>query len=310
MADLTILGSVNLDVVLRVASLPRPGETVSATGSDHYLGGKGANQAVAAARSGVNLEFYACLGDDEDGAWLISELEVLSVPSGDIEKLPSMRSGRAYICVDAAGENHIVVDAGANAQLKVVPPKRADAKVVLSQLETPIETTLAYCASLAGSNTTAVLNAAPAILRARDDLFHVMNIIVMNESELAFYAEIESLPEDIEDITRIARTLLSRADQVIIVTCGAAGALAISRNHLHVTPARRTKARDTTGSGDCFCGTLCARLAVGDQLDAAMQYASIAASLSVEKDGAAASMPSREDVELIIFEMESEEVPG
>ena len=134
---------------------------------------------------------------------------------------------------------------------------------------------------------------------ARDSLFALTDILILNESELAFYAGREVLPEDVEDITVLARELIAHKDQVIVLTCGAAGALAITQDGLDFTPARLTKVRDTT-----------ARLAAGAELDQAIYFASVAASLCVEKNGAAASMPSLEDVELAIFEMTAAEVSG
>lgn len=310
MTDLIILGSVNLDVVLRVRALPKPGETIATRSVDQFLGGKGANQAVSASRSGAETMFHACVGDDAQGEWLISELQGHSVSVERIGIEAGERSGRAYVCVDDAGENHIVLEAGANNLLEFDQAVSKSSRVVLSQLETPISTTRKFFLSALDAGVKTVLNAAPAVFEARTGLFPLADILVVNESELAFYAGVDRIPEDIEDITRIARALISREGQVIIVTCGAAGALAISLTGFDVTPARRTRAKDTTGSGDCFCGALCARLSMGDDLSTAMQYASVAASLSVEKEGAAASMPSRTDVELIIFEMQPEEIPG
>jgi len=310
MSKLDILGSVNLDVVLRVDDLPRPGETMHALQSDRYLGGKGANQAVSAARTGADLRFRACVGDDEDGTWLTAQLAAHAVTPVDVEVIAGEASGRAYVCVDQAGENLIIVHAGANDRLSLTADPVEPSRVALAQLETPIASTVDFFRTHRDRGTITVLNAAPAVAEARDSLFALTDILVLNESELAFYAGREVLPEDVEDITMLARELIAHENQVIILTCGAAGALAITRNGLDFTPARLTKVRDTTGSGDCFCGALCARLATGAELDQAIYFASVAASLSVEKNGAAASMPSLEDVELAIFEMTAAEVSG
>ena len=310
MTALEILGSVNVDAVLRVRELPRAGETVHALAFDRFLGGKGANQAVSAARSGAELRFHACIGDDEDGEWLMSQLQAHSVPVSNVEPVPGASSGRAYVCVDQHGENLIIVDAGANARLGLRGGTLEPSKVVLAQLETPIPSTVEFFTKHRDLGALTVLNAAPAIAEARDALFPLTDILVLNESEMAFYAGIEALPEDVEDITTLARALISHREQVIVLTCGAAGALAITWNGLDFTPARLTKVRDTTGSGDCFCGALCARLAEGDALNQAIQFASVAASLSVERDGAASAMPAREDIELAMFEMTAAEMPG
>lgn len=310
MSKLNILGSVNLDIVLRVHDLPRPGETVHATQSERYLGGKGANQAVSAARTGADLRFRACVGDDEEGNWLTAQLAAHAVTPADIEVIAGEASGRAYVCVDQAGENLIIVHAGANDRLSLTTEPVEPSRVALAQLETPIASTVDFFRTHRDRGTITVLNAAPAVAEARDSLFALTDILILNESELAFYAGREVLPEDVEDITMLARELIAHENQVIVLTCGAAGALAITKDRLDFTPARLTKVRDTTGSGDCFCGALCARLATGVELDQAIYFASVAASLSVEKNGAAASMPSLEDVELAIFEMTAAEVSG
>ena len=310
MSKLDILGSVNLDIVLRVHDLPRPGETVHATQSERYLGGKGANQAVSAARTGADFWFRACVGDDEEGNWLTAQLAAHAVTPADIEVIAGEASGRAYVCVDQAGENLIIVHAGANDRLSPTTEPVEPSRVALAQLETPIASTVDFFRTHRDRGTITVLNAAPAVAEARDSLFALTDILILNESELAFYAGREVLPEDVEDITMLARELIAQENQVIVLTCGAAGALAITKDRLDFTPARLTKVRDTTGSGDCFCGALCARLATGAELDQAIYFASVAASLSVEKNGAAASMPSLEDVELAIFEMTAAEVSG
>ena len=281
-----------------------------ALGSDRFLGGKGANQAVSAARAGAELRFHACVGDDEDGNWLIAQLTGHSVPVSDIQSVAGEASGRACVCVDQAGENLIIVHAAANERLGLAGRLFEPGKVALAQLETPIAATVDFFRMHRDQGAITVLNAAPAVAEAQESLFPLTDILVLNESELAFYAGREVLPEDVEDITTLARELIAHKDQVIVLTCGKAGALAITLGGLDITPARLTRVRDTTGSGDCFCGALCARLAAGDELGRAIYFASIAASLSVEKDGAAASMPRREDVELAIREMTAVEVSG
>lgn len=144
MSKLDILGSVNLDIVLRVHDLPRPGETVHATQSERYLGGKGANQAVSAARTGADLRFRACVGNDEDGEWLTAQLAAHAVTPADVEVIAGEASGRAYVCVDQAGENLIIVHAGANDRLSLMAEPVEPSRVALAQLETPIASTVDF----------------------------------------------------------------------------------------------------------------------------------------------------------------------
>jgi ribokinase len=295
--DVCVLGSINLDNVCRVAHLPAAGETLMADSFESFAGGKGANQAVAAATWGTATALIGAVGCDEAGELLIAHLESRGVDVSGVARLPDSPSGQAQICVSPAGENMIVVVGGANravtrAQVEAAGVGRC--KVFLSQLETPLDAIGALFASRAGREGVTILNAAPAVEAARE-LFPMADVVVVNQGELALYAG-GAEPAEARAAILPARRLISRQGQTIIVTLGAAGALAVTaQSHTEVAgcPAR---VADTTGAGDCFCGVLAAALAEGRPLAEAVALANQAAALSTERPGAAVASTLRADV--------------
>jgi ribokinase len=293
-----VLGSLNLDIVCRVAELPAPGETVIGLGVTRVPGGKGANQAVAAARAGAETRLIGAVGADEAGAFMLAAMAGAGVDTGGVAELADHPTGQAFIWVSDAGENSIVVDGGANAALSadaVAAMTPAGARVFLAQLETPVAAIEALFAGEAARTGTRILNAAPAIEAGRR-LLPLTDILVVNETELARYAALAFIPEAADDIAAAALSLVSRPEQAVIVTLGKAGAMAIGRDLRLVVEGRPARVVDTTGAGDCFCGVLAARLAAGDGLATAMGWANVAASLSTERSGATPSMPSWEEI--------------
>jgi ribokinase len=295
-----VLGSLNLDIVAYVAALPRPGETVLATRVERLPGGKGANQAVAAARSGVRTHLLGAVGRDEPGDAVLAAMREAGVESGEVIRLAGTPTGQAYVWVSAAGENSIVVEGGAN--LAASPgmfdlEAAARCRVVLAQLETPVETVRAlFEGPPAAAGCLRVLNAAPAIEAARP-LLALADIVVVNELELAAFAGAPAPPQALDDVVVTARRLVARPDQSVVVTLGKAGAVAVGAHGRTVIAGRPATVVDTTGAGDSFCGALAARLSEGADLGAALQWANAAAALSTERRGAAPSMPSRAEIE-------------
>ena len=292
--QVVVLGSANVDTVLRVARLPRPGETVLATGRQTGAGGKGANQAVAAARSGARTAFLGAVGDDAGAELLRSALSGAAVDVAALRTAPSP-TGLASVVVDAAGENAIVVDPGANADLLDLDAADREliggARVLLCQLEVP-PTTVASALALAHEcGVRTVLNAAPA-RSLPDDLVAALDVLVVNEQEaLAVAGQTGPLEAAVE-------VLLQRVPQVV-VTLGATGAqVGVRGRGLTLVPGVPARSVvDTTGAGDVFCGALAAAQARGLPLLEAVSYGCAAASLSVERAGAAASAPTREQAE-------------
>jgi ribokinase len=210
-----------------------------------------------------------------------------------LSRLPSV------IWVSEAGENSIVVAGGAN--LAVTADmfhlgEAARSRVVLAQLETPIQAIEALFAAATASGSLRLLNAAPAILEARR-LFPLVDILIVNETELAAFAGVEVTAEDQAALIAAARGLISRPGQRVLVTLGKTGAVAVSDDGHIVAPGRAAKVVDTTGAGDCFCGVLAARLSEDADLETALSWANAAAAKSTERPGAAPSMPSRAEIE-------------
>jgi ribokinase len=277
-SDVVVVGSANVDLILPVERIPRPGETVLATGLTRGLGGKGANQAVAAARAGASTAFVASLGDDESGALLRAALTEAGVDLGLVSTTRSP-TGTALITVDAYGENAITVAPSANAELELSTRATAavqQAGVVLAQLEIPFDTVRAA----ARASRYFVLNAAPAA-KLDDDLLASVDLLVVNEHEAAVISG--STPA----------ALLDRVPAAV-VTLGGDGALVLVRNADEVRVAGvKVEVVDTTAAGDTFCGVLAAALASGTTLIDAVRRANVAASLSVQAAGAIASVPGR-----------------
>jgi len=294
-----VVGAINLDLVARVSALPQRGETIMASSLNRYPGGKGANQAVAAARAGAATRMVGRVGADEAGDWLVGFLGSASVDTRGIAR-DDAPTGQAFITVGDDAENCIVVIAGANAKLSVVDaaPKRVgDARVLLAQLETALPPVAAlFAANLSGC--IKVLNAAPALPEGAS-LFPYCDVLILNETELADYKQL-ALTDELEAVTVAARTLLSRPSQSIVVTLGAAGALIVSTEAVFHVAARPAQVVDTVGAGDCFCGVLAAGLDEGLTLQAAVVRANTAAALAVARPGAANAMPTRAEIDAAI----------
>ncbi len=291
MPDVAVVGSANVDRTVRVDHFPAPGQTT--TGGEVVVrpGGKGANQAVAAARLGADVAMVAAVGDDRDGALLVESFAREGVDTTHVSTVDAV-TGTAMVTVEAAGENTIVVSPGANGHLdatrvaaaaEVVAP----AAVVLVQLEVPLD---AVEAALDLATGVRVLNPAPAAPLAPEVLARV-DVLVPNEGELRRLAVALDHRGPDDDLTGMARAL---GVATVVVTRGAAGALVVTHDHSTVVPAPAVTAVDTTGAGDSFCGALAAGLAGGDDLPSATRRAVVAASRSTTVAGARDGMPDRE----------------
>lgn len=281
--SVVIVGSANVDQVFRVSAIPTPGETVLSHGFSVALGGKGQNQAVAAARAGAATSFVAAVGDDAFGASVREGLGADGIAAA--VRTVDAPTGTALIAVDGSGENTIIVEAGANALLELTADDEAaiaSADVLVLQLEIPLETVARAARVARAAGTRVLLNAAP-IRELPAELLSDVDILVVNETEGAFLAR----SGDVADLA-----------PVVIVTLGAAGAVAHERGQDDVrVPAPKVTAVDATGAGDTFCGALAARLSEGGTLDESLRFAVAAASLSVQQHGAVPSIPSRAGID-------------
>jgi ribokinase len=292
-----VLGSINLDIVCRVAELPHPGETIMALDVQRFPGGKGANQAVASAHWGAQTAMIGAVGHDDAGEELLAHLVSAGIDTSGIFRLSDASTGTAYIDVSAAGENMIVVVGGANRAVsaeQIASHKLGSHRVVLAQLETPIEAIAALFTQASGS--TKILNGAPAVDEAKK-LFPLADVIVVNESELAHYAEIGSMTDS--DVVEAARKLMSRPRQQVIVTLGARGVVAVNSSDVISVGGHLVDVVDTTGAGDCFCGVLAASLDEGLAIREALLQANRAAALSTCRQGAAVSSTLRAEVDAL-----------
>ncbi|MBU3673161.1 MAG: ribokinase [Sinobacteraceae bacterium] len=317
--DVVVCGSLNMDLLGRVAALPQPGETVPGLKLNRLPGGKGLNQAVAAARMGAYTAMLGACADDTDGdtlrALLVAEgIDTRFVAVRETRRWPDAHTGLAMVWVAGDGENSIVVHGGANATLtpeevrSALYAEAAAAKVAMAQLETPLETVAAFLEVSRAQGALTLLNTAPA-LPGSLPLLALADIVVLNETELAHYAQAPITAEgfvadapSIETCMRLAQQLAaglasSRGSvPTMVVTLGALGALTLCGEEVAHYPAPRVTPLDTTGAGDCFCGVLAAALAAELPLPAAVQRANRAAALAVGRTGAAPAMPRAQEL--------------
>ncbi len=296
--DVVVVGSANLDIVVPVPHHPVTGETV--LGGDHRQvpGGKGANQAIAAARLGRSTGFVGCVGDDAPGATMTNALVGAGVDTGGLIVRADRPTGLAMIAVDASGDNSIVVSPGANADLGPDDVSGsaavAEAKVVLLQLETPVETVLAAARA---ANGLVLLNPAPAPSAPLSaDLLAEVDVIVPNEIELAMLSgtPLDSLTS-IDQIEMAARKLGGE----VVVTLGEQGCLVLADGVATHVPAPIVDPVDTTAAGDSFCGALADALLRGGLVDAARWAVRVGAATTL-RHGASSSLPTPDEVEELL----------
>jgi ribokinase len=302
MGRVYVAGSINMDVVATADRHPKVGETVAGQQVLYFPGGKGANQAVAAARLGARTTLIGRLGKDSFGTELKAFLGGQGIDLGYLQETAQAHTGTAIITV-AAADNTIVVIPGSNAlvsadDVSVVPLVKGD--VAVSQFEIPLPTIAAFFRRARAAEATTLLNPAPAQKFGRE-LLELVDILVLNETELGFLAGTElSDSDEAVRIIDVARQLQARADQTICVTLGKRGVLALAGQEEFPVPGRVVKAVDTTGAGDCFVGALAAQLADEVPLRTALAFANAAASISVQRMGAGPSMPTAAEVAAVL----------
>ncbi len=236
-----------------------------------------------------------CVGADEPGGWLIAYLRDGGVEVDGVQRAPEAITGQALISLSDDGENCIVVASGANLKLAPSASAAAGARVVLAQLETGFNP-VATMFNAVETGCIRVLNAAPS-LPAGAALFDACEVLVVNETELAAYAAASACPETHDEIAGLARRLMRRSEQAVVVTLGAMGALlTTAQDAVHLAGHRTVEVIDTVGAGDCFCGVMAGALAENRSLAAAVARANVAAALAVSRRGAAEAMPRRDEI--------------
>ncbi len=302
MGRVFVAGSINMDVVATADRHPRIGETVAGTALLYFPGGKGANQAISAARLGAPTTLIGRLGKDAFGDQLKAFLGAQGVDLSFVQATAGADTGTAVITT-ANADNTIVVIAGANALVSaadVTSPVLAKGDIAVSQFEIPLPAIAAFFKRARAAGATTILNPAPAI-ECGTELLELVDILILNETELGFLTK--TALRDTDDPARFieaARSLPIGRGKIICVTLGRRGVLALIDGEPRIVAGRAVKAVDTTGAGDCFVGAVAAQLACGHSIGVALDYANAAASICVQRMGAAPSMPTAAEVEAAI----------
>ena len=304
MKNIVVIGSTNTDMVVKASHLPAGGETVLGGEFLMNAGGKGANQAVAAARYGNRVVFVAKTGNDLFGERVRSSLREDDIVTDYVSVDPLHPSGVALITIDARAENCIVVASGANmylstADVDVAREEISAADVVLMQLESPIET-VTYAARMAAeAGVKVVLNPAPAPDKPLpEELMRSLYLITPNRSEASRLSGIEV--KDMESAREAAKAILDRGPQSVIITLGGDGSLVYDGQEFTFIEATKVEAVDTTAAGDTFNGVLATMVAEGRNLIDAAREASLAAAISVTRMGAQPAAPTRAEVAAVM----------
>lgn len=297
--SLVVLGSINADHILNLEHFPSPGETVIGQGYQVAFGGKGANQAVAAGRSGADIAFIACVGDDDTGSRVCKQLACDKIDTSSISTIKDAATGVALIFVNGAGENVIGIHAGANGALtpervSEQQKKIADASALLMQLESPLESVLAAAKIAHQHQTKVVLNPAPAC-ELSDELLGLVDMITPNETEAEKLTGIRVKND--EDAARAAQVLHGKGIETVIITLGSRGVwLSEQGNDLRIA-GFKVKAVDTIAAGDTFNGALVTALLEDKRMNDAIRFAHAAAAIAVTRKGAQPSVPWRHEID-------------
>lgn len=295
-----VIGSSNMDMVVKADRIPAPGETILS--GDFFMnpGGKGANQAVAAARLGGMVTFVSKLGDDMFGKQFAELFKDEGINTSFLLFDPKLPSGVALITVDKSGENSIVVASGANAAMleedtDTILDEITSTDIVLLQLETPMKVVEHVSAYAVSKNVKVILNPAPAAALSPELLRH-LHILTPNETEASIISGIQVT--DIASAEKAAKLILDRGVKNVIITLGAQGALVCEAGKCSIVNAVRVTPVDTTAAGDVFNGALAVALSEGKTLTEAVQFGCAAAAISVTRMGAQSSIPFRKELAL------------
>ena len=301
MTEVFVVGSINQDFVLKVERRPEPGETVTNAELSTHNGGKGANQAAAAALLGASVAFLGRVGDDEFGEPLVRALEEKGIDTALVRPLKGQSTGAAFITVTPDGENAITVAPGANRALTLQDVDAAsssirEAKVLVAQMEVSPEVVGRAVEVSSSEGTRALVNLAPPF-EVPEALLEKLDPLVVNEHEAAFL--LGERVEGVDGALSAAPKLLALGPRSVVVTLGASGAVFADGESAGHVPAPPAEVVDTTGAGDAFVGALAVRLARNASLEEATSYAARAGAAAVTREGAQGSLPTPEVVEAL-----------
>lgn len=307
-SKLVVLGSVNVDHVLSVNQFPRPGETLLGSHYQIAFGGKGANQAVAAGRSGADISFIAAVGQDDVGDRIRQQLVQDNIDVSSMEIIKSINTGVALIFVNADGENSIGISAGANAAvtpeyMNKYRQQIIEADALLTQLEIPIETVLAAAKLAKESATLVILNPAPA-QSLSDELLALIDLITPNETEAERLTGIAV--KDEADAQKAAAILHTKGIETVIITLGSRGAWVSVNGQGERVCGYKVSVVDTIAAGDTFNGALVTALLEGQPLISAIKFAQAAAAVAVTRAGAQPSVPWRHEIDTFLQQHSTE----
>ena len=297
MKNICVIGSLNMDLVVNVDTMPKPGQTIIGSNFKEVPGGKGANQAVAMARLNGNVSMIGKVGEDGFGQTLINSLKYDKVDTTYIQTSKGA-TGVALITVDKNAQNSIVVSPGANFEVKeddidnnIEAIKNSD--IVVLQLETPLNT-IKYALNKAKElNKYTILNPAPAV-KLDDEIIKNVDLLTPNETEHEIISGVSIETE--EDVQKAAQIMIEKGVKELIVTLGSKGSLYINKEKSMFKKAYKVEAVDTTAAGDSYTGALAVALSQDKNIEDAMDFASKVGALSVLKEGAQSSLPTLEDV--------------
>ncbi len=298
MHDIVVVGSLNMDLVVRTARMPNPGETIS--GEEFHLipGGKGANQAVACARLGASTAMVGRVGRDAFGPELVHSLESSQVDVSHIQALEGFSTGTATILVNDRGENRIIVVPGANAgwqpaDIVAVEALIQEAKAVVMQFEIPLETILQVSAIAHRGGVKVVLNPAPA-RPIPPELYANLDVLIVNEIEAGLLSGLEV--KSLDEAFAAGEALLARGVETVCLTLGERGAILVTSRERLQAPAIPVTVVDTTAAGDSFVGGFVASLVEGASMETALRVAVCSGCLAVTRLGAQPSIPNKRQV--------------
>ncbi|EES50240.1 ribokinase [Clostridium botulinum] len=302
MNKICVLGSMNMDLVMKIKDMPKSGETILSKSYEKIPGGKGANQAVAAKRSGAYVSMIAKIGKDDYGRTLRDELKNDDINIDYVFEDDSNATGTAMIMVADTGNNSIIVNPGSNMsinekEIDSTLDRIKESDILIAQFETPEEMSLRAFKNAKENEKITILNPAPA-KKIKDELLSVTDIIVPNETEAEVLTGVTV--ENVEDAKKAAKVFMDKGVKFVIITMGSKGAAVIGKDFCELVPAYKVNAIDTTAAGDSFIGGLSTKLnpneITKENLLMSVKFGNMVSSIAVQREGAQPSIPYKKEV--------------